>query len=39
MRGTKKEIKKIKKILGRCIADKHIARAKNKILKNKRSKK
>ena len=35
----KKEIKKIKKILAKCIGEKHIARARIKILKNKRSKK
>ena len=39
MKYIKKEIKKIKEVLGKCIADKHIARAKIKILKNKRSKK
>ena len=36
MKKQKKEIKKIKKDLSKCIADKYIARAKLKILKNKK---
>ena len=36
MKKEKQEIKKIKKDLKKCIADKHIARARVKILKNKK---
>ena len=36
MKKQKQEVKKIKKDLSKCIADKHIARAKVKILKNKK---